>query len=182
MLLLEKQFQDFFQWLFDWAQKYFCPQSEASVYLLIGGSLPAICKLDCSPYLSGSFRIGKLPSRRGFSVSQWKWAPEVYSTSFIRSPCIIEEKKLTNFTKFKCEKNFSCTLMFTNLPSINPQSNFFHWCIFCFALFCWHAKLWGKISVTPYISYACMSPLYLYQLLKCCMHNKCMILFEKLTN
>ena len=152
-----------------WAQKIFlCPIRDqcASIVLRSSSSYTKelTCNLDCSRYarvkLSPVLDVWLVQEsflREELSV---KISPKFYSTSFIRSSCVTEDKKLNNkFTNFKGRKNYSCTclismpsrrkqpprrflmnkprctLVSTNLPSISPQFNFFNWCIFRFVLF-----------------------------------------------
>ena len=92
----------------DWAKKYFlCPiRSQACIVL---PSWPSYTKEFTSTVSSppqkkiSLARAGEF-LREEVSVNS-KWAPKVYSTSFIRSSCITEEKHLTtNLQTIKGEK------------------------------------------------------------------------------
>ena len=142
----------------------FCAQSEAKHVLcclrnlLTRKSSPANSTVSSPPLKKISLaRAGEF-LREEVSVNS-KWALKVYSTSFIRSSCITEEKHLTtNLQTFKAEKMSparACmsmpsrrkqtrrrfrmnkprsTLVFTNWPSSSPQADFFNCYIFRFIL------------------------------------------------
>ena len=99
MLLLTNQFHDSFECLPVIAKKkkYFVPNQsfKASIYraafvifLYERVRLPEN-STACRTCLAGA---GEL-LREQFSVFQWKWAPKVYSISFIRPSCITYQKK-----------------------------------------------------------------------------------------
>ena len=80
--------------------------------------------------------------REQFSVFQWKWAPKVYSISFIRSSCITYPKKISPTLAWQvCRAGDSAwtSLVVHRLNSLIGRFSFF-------LLTCY---IRGKISVQP---------------------------------
>ena len=110
ILLLTNQFHDLFECLSVIGQNViFVPNQEpACIVLPLWSSYKKefTCKLDCFLYAPEKISLARASEFlwEESSVNS-KWAPKVYSTSFIRSSCITEEKHLTtNLQTLKAEK------------------------------------------------------------------------------
>ena len=148
MLLLTNQFHDSFECLPVIAKKknILCPISllrPASIALLSWSSYT-------KEFVYLKTRLLAVPVlleqesflREQFSVFQWKWAPKVYSISFIRSSCITYQKKISPTLAWQvCRAGDSAwtSLVVHRLNSLIGRFSFF-------LLTCY---IRGKISVQP---------------------------------
>ena len=110
ILLLKNQFHDLFECLSVIGQNIiFVPNQEPACIVLpswCSYTKEFTCKLDCFLYAPEKISLARAAEFlwEESSVNS-KWAPKVYSTSFIRSSCITEEKHLTtNLQTIKGEK------------------------------------------------------------------------------
>ena len=150
--------------------------------LLKGTSLH---KLDCSPCISPA-RAGVLSSKRIFSVLV-KIRPNVYSTSFIRSFCVINEKNINKFTNFIERKNSPARAWQLCWAGVINHADDFAWIglevLWCLRIYLWifHSLIYligeffVSFRVVDMLNYRvrfpnnptrllCMHPLYSYQL------------------
>ena len=106
----------------DWAQTYYCARSEASIYraaFVIFLYEFFICKLDCSPYMSG-FCCRRAFFEKSFQFLSQNKAPK-FTLPTLFDPLVSQEKKFKNLQTLKCEKIFPAGEL-TSMPSRRKQT------------------------------------------------------------